>query len=73
MLTVARAPAVRQREPLCIVPDELDAQGRISYIAVARRAQNEGANAYAILSLGLQAFVTASRVERRAAEAAEGK
>tara|TARA_X000001036_G_C20114485_1_gene576662 strand:- start:177 stop:299 length:123 start_codon:yes stop_codon:yes gene_type:complete len=40
---------------------------------VARRAQSEGANAYAILSLGLQAFVTASRVERRAAEAAEGK
>ncbi len=55
------------------MPDELDAQGRISYIAVARRAQSEGANAYAILSLGLQAFVTASRVERRAAEAAEGK
>jgi len=50
------------------VPDSLTAKDRISYLAVARRAQSEGANAYAVLSLGLHAYATAARVERRARE-----
>ncbi len=60
--------AVRETEARREVPDSLTAKDRISYLAVARRAQSEGANAYAVLSLGLHAYATAARVERRARE-----
>tara|TARA_X000001036_G_scaffold437646_1_gene483439 strand:+ start:537 stop:755 length:219 start_codon:yes stop_codon:yes gene_type:complete len=60
--------AVRRTESVRDVPTELTDMDRISYLAVARRAQTEGAHAYAVLSLGLQAYVTAARIERSARE-----
>ena len=57
----------RRLERVRTVPADLNEAGRISYLAVARRAQAEGAHSYSVLSLGLQAYATAAKVKAKAA------
>ena len=58
--------AVRFREPRKRVPEQLDTDGRESYIQIATRAQAEAVNRYTVLALGLQAYMNSRRASERA-------
>lgn len=65
----ADPPLQRRPERLRAVPADLSEPDRISYLAVARRAQAEGAHSYSVLSLGLQAYATAAKIKAETAPA----
>ena len=54
-------------EKPCLIPD-LDFDGRISYIAIARRAAAESVHFYSLLSVGASAFIRAKKIEANSNE-----
>ena len=48
--------ADRGTEPTLEVPSCIDEDGRLSYLAIAKRAQVEGVHWYSILALGAHAY-----------------
>ena len=49
---------VKRVEPKRQVPGSVDDGGRLSYLAIAKRAQIESVNLYTIMSIGSQIFVS---------------
>lgn len=54
-------PAEKFVEPAREVDDCIDEDGRRSYLAIARRAQEEAVNLYATLAIGLEMYRVAKR------------
>ena len=55
--------AGRLIEPTLAVPEPFSDDGRAAFLQIARRAQVDHVNAYTVLSLGLQAHLSASEIK----------
>lgn len=52
-------------EPLRVVPEFIDEDGKLSFTHIAHRAKTESVNWYTVLSLGLQLFLRSREVAKR--------
>jgi hypothetical protein len=57
--------AAKHVEPTRTIPNEMDQDGRESFLAIGQRARVEAVHCYTVLGLGLQAFFRSQEVERK--------